>query len=212
MSIDTILTLSNKEKIYTSIGDTCTMPSYDDNLLNITKELLAPAMTWNILDKQSSAVITRSNITWSFTHHCREWGRISIRGWTLYRTLAGELWGVFREWYGENWLRYYSTALYIYIYIWIYVDRYWSCICLNDVVRGNPSPALSKVCLVVKIWLNSNIPAQFLIIMRTASALLHIMIFKLSEELQTCVKCVTIDLGNVFPHVGYQCPTWTNAD
>ena len=120
MSIDTILTLSNKEKIYTSIGDTCTMPSYDDNLLNITKELLAPAMTWNILDKQSSAVITRSNITWSFTHHCREWGRISIRGWTLYRTLAGELWGVFRECYGENWLRYYSTALYIYIYIYIY--------------------------------------------------------------------------------------------
>ena len=31
---------------------------------------------------QLSDVITRSNITWYCTHHCRKWGRISIRGWT----------------------------------------------------------------------------------------------------------------------------------
>ena len=31
---------------------------------------------------QSSAVITRSNIIWHCTHHCRKWSRISIRGWT----------------------------------------------------------------------------------------------------------------------------------
>ena len=31
---------------------------------------------------QSNAVVTRSNITWYDTHHCRNWGRILIRGWT----------------------------------------------------------------------------------------------------------------------------------
>ena len=29
----------------------------------------------------SSAFIIQSNITWYCTHHCRSWGRISIRGW-----------------------------------------------------------------------------------------------------------------------------------
>ena len=32
---------------------------------------------------------------------------------TPYLTLMGELWGVFREYYGENWPRYNSTALYL---------------------------------------------------------------------------------------------------
>ena len=31
---------------------------------------------------QSSAVITRSNISTYCIYHCRNWGRISIRGWT----------------------------------------------------------------------------------------------------------------------------------
>ena len=31
---------------------------------------------------QSSAVIMRSNIIWYHIHHCRNWGRISIRGST----------------------------------------------------------------------------------------------------------------------------------
>ena len=30
---------------------------------------------------QSSAIITRSNITWYCTRHCKTWGRIWIRGW-----------------------------------------------------------------------------------------------------------------------------------
>ena len=35
-----------------------------------------------INDIQSSAVVTLSNMTWYCTHHCRNWGRISITGWT----------------------------------------------------------------------------------------------------------------------------------
>ena len=66
---------------------------------------------------QLSAVITRPNITWYCTHHWRNWGRISIWGWTHkrhpYLALTGELWGVFCEYFGENWPWYNSTALYI---------------------------------------------------------------------------------------------------
>ena len=65
-------------------------------------------------DMQPSAFITRSNITWYCSHHCRNWGRISIRGWTHegtpYLALTGELCGVFREYFGENWQRYTGTA------------------------------------------------------------------------------------------------------
>ena len=35
-----------------------------------------------------------------------------------YLPLMGELWGVYCEYFGENWLRYNSIALYIYIYIY----------------------------------------------------------------------------------------------
>ena len=33
--------------------------------------------------------------------------------YTTYLTLTGELWGVFCENFGENWLRYNGTALYL---------------------------------------------------------------------------------------------------
>ena len=52
---------------------------------------------------QSCVVITRSNITWYCTYHGREWDRISI---------SGELWGVFRECFGENWPPYNGTVMY----------------------------------------------------------------------------------------------------
>ena len=43
---------------------------------------------------------------------------------TSYFTWTGELWGVLREYFGENWPRYNDSALslsvYIYIYIYIY--------------------------------------------------------------------------------------------
>ena len=65
---------------------------------------------------QSRAVITRSTIPWYCSNHCRNWRRLSIRGWTHkntpYLAPTGELCGVFREYFGENWPRYNSTALY----------------------------------------------------------------------------------------------------
>ena len=68
---------------------------------------------------QSSAVLTRSNITWYCIHHFSDWGRIYIRISILkkhptpYLALAGELWGVFSDDFGENWPRYNDTALYV---------------------------------------------------------------------------------------------------
>ena len=66
---------------------------------------------------QSSAVITQFDIAWYCTQHCRSWGRISIRGLTPtrhpYLVLTGELWGVFHEYFEENWPRYNGTALYL---------------------------------------------------------------------------------------------------
>ena len=66
---------------------------------------------------QSSAVITRSNISTYCIYHCRNWGIISIRAEPTkdipYLALTGELWGAFREYFWKNWPRYNGTALYI---------------------------------------------------------------------------------------------------
>ena len=51
---------------------------------------------------QSSAVITRSNITRYWTNHCRNWGKVSI--WTHNRQLIPRHDG--REYFGEKWPRY----------------------------------------------------------------------------------------------------------
>ena len=55
--------------------------------------------------------IIRHSIT-----NCRNWGRISIKGWTHkwhpIPHLTAELWGVVCEYLWENWERYNGTALY----------------------------------------------------------------------------------------------------
>ena len=43
---------------------------------------LTHGIIWHIKDIQSSAVITRSNITWCSINHYSDWGRISITVWT----------------------------------------------------------------------------------------------------------------------------------
>ena len=37
---------------------------------------------YNMVQIEASAILMWSNITWFWTHHCRNWGRISIWGWT----------------------------------------------------------------------------------------------------------------------------------
>ena len=65
---------------------------------------------------QSNTTITRSYNAWYCTHHCSNWGRISIRGGTpkihpIPRP-DGRAMGVFGEYFGENWPRYNGTVLY----------------------------------------------------------------------------------------------------
>ena len=77
---------------------------------------------------QSSAVITQSNITWYCTHHCRNWGRISVQRLSPQKTSHSSPW---RANYGmsfvnilqKNWLFYIGTTLYN-IYIYIYKSRF----------------------------------------------------------------------------------------
>ena len=69
---------------------------------------------------QSSAIITRSNISWYWTRHCRnkveyQWEAEPTKH-TPYLVMTGEQWDVFCEYSGENWARYNGTALYICIY------------------------------------------------------------------------------------------------
>ena len=71
-----------------------------------------------ILNKlQSSAIITRSNITWYCIHLCSDWSRkpirIEIPKDTPYLALTGELWGVLCEDFRENFSRYNGSTLYI---------------------------------------------------------------------------------------------------
>ena len=75
---------------------------------------------------QSSAVITRSNISRFYTQRCTESCRRRIRLENhnrnpAYLALMGELWGVCCEEIGENWPRYNGTALYMkLLWCWIY--------------------------------------------------------------------------------------------
>ena len=46
---------------------------------------------------QSSDVVTRPNITWYETHHCRNGGRILIRGWTHKRHMGCHSWIFWRK-------------------------------------------------------------------------------------------------------------------
>ena len=67
----------------------------------------------------------QSSVTYCI-HHCSDWGRIQISlntQKTPHLALTDELFGVFSEYFEENWLRYDSTALYyarvdqLYIYL-----------------------------------------------------------------------------------------------
>ena len=57
---------------------------------------------------QYGAIITWSNIRGYCIHHCKNWGRKE----TAYLAVPGELWDVFFDDLGENWLHYNNTSLY----------------------------------------------------------------------------------------------------
>ena len=89
---------------------------------------------------QSSAVITRSNITWYCTHHCDHWCKIKMRAW-IHKIHPiprpnGRAIGVFCESLRENWPRYIGTALYIVITA-TYPRGQWVTVCCD---RSWPTP------------------------------------------------------------------------
>ena len=86
---------------------------------------------------QSCAVKTRSNITWYCTQHSGTEAEYQSKAEptkdTPYLALTGELWGVFRELFGENWPHYGGTALYwpyhncttLYIFVLPQINSAW---------------------------------------------------------------------------------------
>ena len=78
---------------------------------------------------QWSVVKTWSNITWYCTLHCRNSGRISIRGRTHKRN---PIWGIFREYFGEYWQCYNRTTMYEAGWlIPCLTQQYWPGLCLT---------------------------------------------------------------------------------
>ena len=71
----------------------------------------------NLFQVQSSAIITQSNLSWYYIRQvvitvAESESNIRITTDTPYLTLMGELWDVYCEDLGENWLRYNGTTLY----------------------------------------------------------------------------------------------------
>ena len=94
---------------------------------------------------QSSAIITRSNLSRYYTRHCHNSGRrsdIRITRNIPYLALTGELWGVYCEDFCENWPRYNGNAFYIvYVFWWYFL---WSC---NTGTPGTTFQLAAKCCL-----------------------------------------------------------------
>ena len=85
-----------------------------------------------------SAVITRSNVTWYFTNHCKILGRISIRGCTHKRHPIPHPDG--REYFGENWPRY-NRTIYGSKYMWMgFLPDTQNCECACAGNAGNVFP------------------------------------------------------------------------
>ena len=75
---------------------------------------------------QSSAVMTRSNLSRYYIRHCydTDWMRLGFQSQNRHPIpgLMGELLSVYCDDLGDNWPRYNGTAFYIYIYI-VYIYR-----------------------------------------------------------------------------------------
>ena len=78
---------------------------------------------------QSSAIITRSNLSRYYTRHCdyskKRKSNFKLKTATPYLALTGELWGVYYENFEENWPRYNGTVLYC-VWLCLVVVRPWS--------------------------------------------------------------------------------------
>ena len=117
---------------------------------------------------QSSAIITWSNIVRYYINNYRNWGRISIRCLihkdNSYIALNGELWGVFCEYFWENWPNFNGTALY---YRWgrILEEGYcWADILFRADSRFAPSQwETSLQSKAVSHWLGANLDQPWLL-------------------------------------------------
>ena len=108
---------------------------------------------FTVVNQSDARISTEHGINYMILHTTLQWQRQNLNQElaflkdSLYLTLMGELWGVYCDDFGENWLRYNGTALY---FNWCYLMGFsWPC---SAVVLMRCTPKGDKNITVIDAW------------------------------------------------------------